>query len=354
MSSNSPTPPIFILGNGRSGTTLIRFMLNAHPDIYICEEVSYHFWMENFRGSFRKRLYQFFHTFSYAWLRMEPQKVLDTLPHDFGEKDFSQVYQRILQCKAAQYGKAHYGEKGPLLTEHLAKLLRDYPDARIIHMVRDPRAVVHSHYTMPWSTSSIIGANVMVRVNMERITHYGDRILAVKLEELIAHPENELRRILNYIGVAWSDNVLHHVDHLPDNDGIPFPWLMEASHRPQEKKQRWQDTLSPAWIRMTEAFNHKTMRAFGYQPLSMENEPCIAKKCWAFLSDLPQLALTGWHFACMTVQFIRLPKTDTRAFQTPLHNLNPAAWRRQPHWNQELPAPPPVQVPSQLLNENRS
>ncbi len=74
--------PIFILGNGRSGTTLMRFMLNAHPDIYIGEEVCYHFWMRNFQGSFRRRLYYFFHSFSYAWLRMDPQVVLDALPAD--------------------------------------------------------------------------------------------------------------------------------------------------------------------------------------------------------------------------------------------------------------------------------
>ena len=341
--------PIFILGNGRSGTTLMRFMLNAHPDIYIGEEVCYHFWMRNFQGSFRRRLYYFFHSFSYAWLRMDPQAVLDRLPANPDEKDSALVYLRILQCTAAQYGKSRCGEKGPLLTEELDKLFRDYPNARVIHMVRDPRAVVYSHFTMPWSTSSFIGANVMVWVNMRTIAKYGDRILAVKLEDVLAQPEATLRRILDFVGVDWSDNVLRHVEHLPENDGIPFPWLMEASRRPKQKALSWQEAIPPAWIRLTEAFNRKTFAAYGYRPLPLPREPGLLEKTWAVVADLPQVVLTGWHFARMVVQFIRLPKTDTRAYQTLLHSLNPAAWRRQPEWDSDLPAPPAVRSPEQLL-----
>lgn len=341
--------PIFILGNGRSGTTLMRFMLNAHPDIYIGEEVCYHFWMHNFRGNFRRRLYYYFHSFSYAWLRMDPQVVLDALPADFGKKDSALVYLRILQCKAAQYGKSRYGEKGPLLTEELDRLFHDYPNARVIHMVRDPRAVVYSHFTMPWSTSSFIGANLMVRTNMRAIAKHGERILAVKLEDVLAQPEATLRKVLDFVGVDWHGNVLRHVEHLPENDGIPFPWLMEASRRPKQKALSWQEAIPPAWIRMTEAFNRKTFAAYGYAPAPLPREPGRAEKIWAIIADLPQLFLTGWHFARMLARFILLPKTDARAFQALLHSLNPAAWRRQPEWDSDLPVPPAVRSPERLL-----
>lgn len=339
--------PIFILGNGRSGTTLMRFMLNAHPDIHISEEVCYHFWMDNFRGSLRKRLYQYFHSFSYAWLRLDPQTVLDTLPANFSEQDSAQIYLRILQCKAAQYGKSRYGEKGPLLTEQLDQLFSDYPHARILHMVRDPRAVVYSHFTMPWSTSSFIGANLMVRVNMHRIARYGDRVLTVRLEDVLRQPEAELRRVLDFVGVEWNPSVLHHVDHIPENDGIPFPWLMEASRRPQEKKQRWQDVMSPAWIRLTEACQRQSFTRGGYTALPLSNEPGWLAKLCALLGDLPQLALTGWYFLKMTVLFSLMPKTDAQGFQRVLHDLNPAAWHRQPHWARDLPEPPRVCIPQQ-------
>jgi hypothetical protein len=343
--------PIFILGNGRSGTTLMRFILNAHPDIYISEEICYHFWLRNLSGSFRQRLYNYFHSFSYAWLRMDPQVVLDTLPTDVDAKDSAQVYLRILQCKAAQYGKSRYGEKGPLLTEELDRLFCEYPNARIIHMVRDPHAVVYSHFTMPWSTSSFLGANLMVRANMRTIARYGERILAVRLEDLLAQPEATLRKVLDFVGVPWSDQVLRHTDHLPKNDGIPFPWLMEASRRPKQKSLSWQEAIPPAWMRLTESINHQALATYGYAPHALPDEPGWLAKIDAIISDLPQLALTGWRYAVLIVRFMRLPKTDAAGFQALLHSLNPAAWQRQPEWNPELPTPPAVRSPRQLLEK---
>ena len=55
--------PIFIIGGGRSGTTLARYILNAHPNIYIAEEISFHSWMSSLKGSFKKRLHNYFLTF---------------------------------------------------------------------------------------------------------------------------------------------------------------------------------------------------------------------------------------------------------------------------------------------------
>lgn len=329
----------------------MRFMLNAHPDIYISEEVCYHFWLRNFYGSFKRRLYHFFHSFSYAWLRMDPQEVLARLPPRLTPAHRPLIYLRILECKAAQYGKSRYGEKGPLLTEDLDQLLRDYPNARIISMVRDPRAVVYSHFTMPWSTSSFMAANVMVRVNMQRIEKHGDRILAVQLEELLAAPRQTLERVLEYVGVPWSEQVLHHTEHLPDNDGIPFPWLVEAARRPKQKALHWQDAMPVAWVRLIERFNRRAFVRYGYAAMPMTQEPGVLAMVWAVLKDVPQLLFTGYSFARLLARFILTSKTDTAAFQKLMHDLNPSAWRRQPAWDSELPRPPPVRSPEQLLRD---
>ncbi|MBV2234899.1 MAG: sulfotransferase [Sterolibacterium sp.] len=344
------TAPIFILGSGRSGTTLMRFMLNAHPDIYISEEVCYHFWLRNSQGDFRKRLYAFFHSFSYAWLRMDPRVVLDGLPKNFDQQHAAQIYLRVLQCKAGQYGKTRYGEKGPLLIEDLDQLLQEYPQARIIHMMRDPRAVVYSHYTMPWSTSSFIGANLMVHHNMRTLQRYQDRLLTVKLEDLLAAPEAQLRRILDYIGVPWSEQVLHHTDHLPENDGIPFPWLMEASRRPQQKKLSWREGIPPVWIHLTQRWNRDTFQRYGYEPLPLASPPSLLQQAAAILMDLPSLLMTGLRYVRMVAGFLLIPKTRTATYQTLLHSLNPAAWQRQ-GWSPELPEPPAVNVPDELLKK---
>ena len=347
--ANPETAPIFIIANGRSGTTLMRYMLNAHPNIYIAEEICFHFWMDIFLGNFQRRLYRYFQTFSYAWLRMDPQVVLDTLPKKLGQRDFAAIYRRILQCKAAQYGKKRFGEKGPLLVTVLDRLFYDYPDARVIHMVRDPRSVVHSHTTMPWSTASLLVANYVVRDNMKTFLKYGDRVLPVKLEELVAHPESVMRKVLAFVGEEWSDQVLHHTDHLLPDEGIPFPWLAEASQRPKNKNKSWQEALSPAWIRIIEQANRQTFDIFGYTPLALPEEPTLVQKLWAVIADLPNLARLGLYAIRVFLLMILTPKTNARKIQMLMHSTNPEAWKLHADWNSELPEPPPVSLPKHLL-----
>lgn len=348
-SGTRESAPIFIVANGRSGTTLMRNMLNAHPNIYIAEEICFHFWMNLFHGSFRRRLRRYFQTFSYAWLRQDPRIVLDALPDRPEWPDFPDVYRRILQCKAAQYGRKRFGEKGPLLVLVLDRLLRDYPDARIIHMVRDPRAVVHSHTTMPWSTDSLLAANYIVRTNMKKLSGYGDRVLPVKLEELVAQPEAVMRKVLTFVGEDWDDRVLHHADHLLADEGIPFPWLAEASRNAREKSVSWREALSPAWIRITEKYNRATLAAFGYAPLPLAQEPSRGQMRWAIVSDLPRLLLLALHSAWAFSRLAITPVSDSVRIQTLMHCTNPGAWKQHPDWNPVLPVPPSVSLSQNLL-----
>ena len=341
--------PIFIIGNGRSGTTLMRLMLNAHPKIYIAEEINYHYVMKTYLGSFRRRLYDYFQSFSYAWLRMDPQVVLDVLPAKPEERDSAAVYLRILECKAAQYGKTRVGEKGPMLSLALDLLYRDYPNARVIHMVRDPRSVVYSHITMPWSTPSLLMANWMVWFNMKAIQRYGDRILNIKLEDVVAQPEATMRKVLAFVGEEWSDDILHHNEHLLPNDGIPFPWLNEAARRPKQKTITWKEVLSPTWIRMIENTNRETFKTFGYAPLPLPSEPSLWDKTRAVAVDLPQFVRTLWNALRLGTRFHLVPKSDARALQALMHSTNPAAWDMHPEWDRTLPEPPRVNPPRQLL-----
>lgn len=347
--ANPAAAPIFITANGRSGTTLMRYLLNAHPNIYIAEEICFHFWMAVLFGNFRRRLYQYFQSFSYAWLRMDPQVVLDALPKQLDKRDFAAVYTKILQCKAAQYGKKRFGEKGPVLILSLDQLFRDYPDARVIYMVRDPRSVVHSHTTMPWSTASLIQANIIVRDSMRTFRSHGDRVLSVKLEELVAHTEPVMRKVLDFVGEEWSDQVLHHTDYLIPDEGIPFPWLAEASQRPKQKTLSWQQALSPAWIRIIEKTNRETLDAFGYTPLDLPQEPTHWQKLCAVIADLPNLALLGLHAIRVFTLLMVTPKSNARKIQMLMHSTNPGAWKQHPEWDAVLPEPPPVNPPKQLL-----
>ena len=156
---SAPDPdraPIFVIGTGRSGTTLLRLMLNAHPRIYLTHEASFNvgssFIPRGLSGSDWLDLY--LRSFSFAWLKLDPEEVRRELPAEFPRSELPRAFQAVMRCKARQFGRPRYGDKTPFHSSHLKRIFRDFPDARVVHIVRDPRATVDgSNPTVAWNFS---------------------------------------------------------------------------------------------------------------------------------------------------------------------------------------------------------
>ncbi|MEL6179649.1 MAG: sulfotransferase, partial [Myxococcota bacterium] len=71
-------PPIFIIGNGRSGTTLLRLMLSAHPNIHLTHEASFWLWERRAPASLDgEALLRFYiKSLHFRWLRQDPADVV--------------------------------------------------------------------------------------------------------------------------------------------------------------------------------------------------------------------------------------------------------------------------------------
>lgn len=330
---SSDEKPIFIIGGGRSGTTLARYILNAHPNIYIAEEIAYHSWMGMLKGSFEQRLLNYFKSFSYVWLRQDPSRVLAQLPSPLTKAHFGLAYSRILKLKAAQYGRQRWGEKNPLLTTQIDRLYQDFPQARIINVIRDPRANVYSHSTMPWSVPSLIISNFLASLNYKIVKKHGDRILNIKLEDLIAEPRTAIASILDFIEEPWSDRLLDHARYTLKEEGIPFPWLSEAARSRKTKSRRWSDGLSPAWVRMIESANREQMERFDYALADLAEKVGAWEKMIALGQDIPNLCYSVYRSLRMMYLLAVTPPEKTWEIQDIMHSLNPRAWSEHPDWD---------------------
>src|SRR5262249_57262875 len=133
--------PIFIVGNGRSGTTLLQLMLCAHPRIFVAFESNFYL----FRATFPRNmapadfLEQSFHNPSFRWLGVDPGRVRARLPDPLPPDRLALAYDAVLREAAALRGRVRYGDKSPLNSQYLARLYQDFPDARVIYIVRDTR-----------------------------------------------------------------------------------------------------------------------------------------------------------------------------------------------------------------------
>jgi hypothetical protein len=340
--------PIFIIGSGRSGTTLLRNMLNAHPRIHIAFEPHY-YW---YRSIYRKRrparefLDYYFQTPHFRWQRVDPDRVLAELPEKLGRDQLGLAFAAILRERAARYGRVRIGEKTPAHAASLPQIFKDFPDARAIHIVRDPRATAASLARMPWAPSSLMLNAGYLDLERKQVAKFRDRMLMVRLEDLLDDTRATMTRVLEFVGEPWSDDVLDHAAHAPDlDDTPPYPWLERAgkardasSARGDAKVAGWGE-LTPVQIRMIEQMTKRLMKLAGYAKADLAREPRWISVFWAGVREIPQF----FRYAAVGLPLLykgRVPERLDAVEQELLRRVNPGAWARYPGY--QLPSAPPL------------
>lgn len=341
--------PIFIIGTGRSGTTLLRQMMNAHPRIHITHEAGFYSYARHAapNADAEEWLERYFDTYSFAWLRLDPETVRAALPRPLSLDRVHEICRVIMREKARQVGKVRYGEKNPLDTHNLSRIFSDFKDPRVVYITRDPRPTMLSFGRMPFGTSSDYINSLLCKLQFDHVEKYLDRVFEVRLEDLAADPRTAMQRILQFVGEPWDDAVLDHVSMSAKDDVPPLPWFVGATREQPSKETSgggWRSQLSPAWIRIVERMNEKSMRRYGYEPARLEREPSFLDGARALLGDVRGLVRAGlglWSFKRkLDGHFRGGMRLDPQAgLEANLH-LNPDAWRHYPAF--QLPAVPPL------------
>jgi hypothetical protein len=333
---SSDEAPIFVVGSGRSGTTLLRLMMNAHPRIYLTHEASFYLAPEQLRerGGVDPWLAWYFDSFLFAWLQLHPDLVRAELPTDLARATLPDVYRGVMRAKAAQYGRARYGDKTPWHAAHLDKLFRDFPDAKVVHIVRDPRTAVPSFMRQPWGTDSYMLASWFYGKLMRKTVPFVERIHEVRLEDLVDEPEREMRRILEFVGEEWDEAVLDHVQHAPLDDVPPVPWFLPATKKLSQRAAN-RSTLPPAWTRMIEKENRWAIERFGYGRAPLEREPGHIGCAAAYARDVIRALGFGARFLPGIRKYDSMKAEEGQRF---FFNLNRKAWKL--YGDCELPDPP--------------
>ena len=155
-SDPAEAPPVFILGAQRSGTTLLRLMLNAHRDMLVPHESA-------FITGYARRLDRFNGLRRPEDLRRaleaigrEPHIVKGGLiPHpgavlDEPIADYPDLVRAIYRVLMRRAGKRRWADKTPSYTAEVDVLLELFPECRIVHLVRDGRDVAASLRGIEW------------------------------------------------------------------------------------------------------------------------------------------------------------------------------------------------------------
>ena len=263
--------PVFIVGAPRSGTTLLRVVLNRHPELAICGETNYFhriYARRHVFGDFanprnRARAAEaYLATPTARHLEMDLTVLRDRLARD--GKTCRDFFAAMLETFAALQGKPHTGEKTPWHSLYVKTLLEWFPSSSIIHLVRDPRDAVSSLITMPWESRSVLAASRVWRRFNAAAGGASDRsnYLLVKYEEFVSAPEQQLRAICDHTGLGYSPEMMG-----PRSDENSERWWSRRAHEDISPARigSWRKNLEGWRISAIEAIASPLMEDFGYR-----------------------------------------------------------------------------------------
>ena len=212
-----PAPAPFIVGVGHSGTTLLRLMLDAHPELTIPPETNFLPELIDLtkRGEADADEVADFIAGHRRWgdFGLDPDELRQGLRHS-GDLTPRAAARTFYDLYASKQGKPRWGDKSPRYAAKMVKLGRHLPEARFIHLIRDGRDVALSRLRKRGDDpGQVAEAARKWRSRIERarkrspkLSHYTE----ARFEELITDTEPTLRRICEFSQLEWDPAILRY------------------------------------------------------------------------------------------------------------------------------------------------
>ncbi len=217
--------PVFVVGGPRSGTTLLSAMLAAHSAFDCGPET--HFlsrWARLSRRERRRildpadwpvRATAYVTTLALGKRPIYPMYGLtrEEVGSWLGARtpSLATMLESLTAQRAQRAGAPRWVEKTPRHLEVPELITETWPGARIVRIVRDPRDAAVSLTKVPFGTPSLLtNLSVLARMNEAAADFYREpgQALTVRYEDLVATPDDELRRICGFVGVAYEPGMV--------------------------------------------------------------------------------------------------------------------------------------------------
>ena len=266
------SPPVIVLGVGRSGTTLLRVMLDRNTTLAIPYESFFVVPLARRHGerpqldAFLDDLDRFYQLYEWGISRA------DIRPRLREGMTTGEAIAAVFEVYAEREGKPRWGDKTPLYMQHLPLIERLFPHAVWVHLVRDGRDAALSFLSLPegftgktWAqprTAAQFAARWRTEIRAAR--RLAGPYLELRYEDLVAEPERELRRVCEHASLPWEPGML---DHTGVSEVAKMPEHRNIGQPPTAGLRDWRSEMSREDALAFEAVAGDVLRNSGYELL---------------------------------------------------------------------------------------
>jgi Sulfotransferase family len=297
-----PPPAPFVCGVTRSGTTLVRLMLDAHPQLAIPGETH---WVPKLikaaeRGKQSHEDYGDLIIDHKRWgdFHLDADELRERI-RQVDPPNAADVIRAFYLLYAEREGKRRYGDKTPGYVQEMPRIQRVLPEARFVHIIRDGRDVALSHLRMNWGPETYAESARLWRNRIRKARKQAPKIdhyVEIHFEDLISDTEGVLRRVCDFVELDFDPVMLDYHERaegrlaekareLPRRNRPPQPAEARLeSHRLAKEPPRsdrvgmWRERMTPEEVAEYEAVAGDMLVALGYELGSEAGEARAAEK----------------------------------------------------------------------------
>ena len=290
------TNPIFLVGMQRSGTSLIRAALSKHSNIGIPPKGELQFfatWFNKYgsisdTNNFKSFANAFFEKSKFKYLDISSENVLKR----FEDKDVSYIdfFTSVMEEYAHHHNKRRWGEKSTTHIEHLPTILQNYPNAKYILIVRDPRDTYLSYKNWDKRNTNIglkqwvLSWHYNYFNALKVFFNHQTQFYLYKHELFVSNPSVELKKILDFLQETFESECL---------DISNVKWEQNSSYGDSSSQinsnsvGRWQDQILADELYYIEKHCKDLMFLLNYEPSKISKD--ILSRCSTLVRDFKNL-----------------------------------------------------------------
>lgn len=273
-------PPFtLVVGCGRSGTTLVRAMLDSHPDLAVTHEAQV---LTALAG--RRSRYERGDAFDVDSLACDLLANAHFRAVGFAEADvrealiaaapttFPDAMRALFAAIAAAAGKSRYGDKTPGYVARIPALAHLFPEARFLHVIRDGRDSSLSYLDRGYGPRDVAEAAIRWESRVRRGRADGTdlgpaRYTELRYEDLVADPAAALAPVCTFLGMPYAPEMLRYherADQLLAVTRDPERFAHLAAP-PTGGLRDWRTQMAAGDLALFEAIAGRTLAALGYE-----------------------------------------------------------------------------------------